>query len=111
MIELNDKSFTELDEIIRAAKEARVASRERAIADFEESVAELKDLAEGLEIDLKPYFIEKKEYPPKYRNPDNMNETFNGRGPRPRWLRDRLFGVPKGSIHDEVEKYLIEVTV
>lgn len=111
MIELNDKSFTELDEIIRAAKEAQISSRERAVADFEESVAELKDLAEGLEIDLKPYFIEKKEYPPKYRNPDNMNETFNGRGPRPRWLKDRLFGVPKESIQDELKKYLIEVTV
>ena len=28
--------------------------------------------------------------PVKYRNPDNQNETWTGRGKRPNWLRDAI---------------------
>lgn len=31
-----------------------------------------------------------RKVPPKYRNPDNLGETWSGRGKRPRWLAAQL---------------------
>jgi len=33
---------------------------------------------------------ERKAVPPKYRNPDNADQTWTGRGKQPVWLRDLL---------------------
>jgi DNA-binding protein H-NS len=37
--------------------------------------------------------VERRQYPPvvpKYRNPDDPDETWAGRGKRPRWLAEHL---------------------
>lgn len=57
-------------------------------------IKEIKTLAASanLNIDIKDEEVEKPKVrsATKYRNPDNPNETWTGRGKRPRWLNDAL---------------------
>jgi len=36
------------------------------------------------------YEMKRPKVAPKYRNPNNLNETWSGRGKRPRWLAAQL---------------------
>jgi DNA-binding protein H-NS len=57
-------------------------------------IREIKTLAASanLNIDIKEDEVikPKGKSVTKYRNPDNPNETWTGRGKRPRWLNDAL---------------------
>jgi DNA-binding protein H-NS len=55
-------------------------------------IKEIKTLAASanLNIDIKDEDVEKSKSVTKYRNPDNPNETWTGRGKRPKWLNDAL---------------------
>ena len=68
------------DSETRARKEARKAA-EKAAAEFGFS---LDDVASNGTPRKKPVS------PPKYRNPDNHDETWSGRGRKPRWLNEAI---------------------
>ena len=61
-----------------------------------EAIDEIQRLADehglAVEFNSKAFKQKKKKksrqaVPPKYRNPDNPHQTWNGLGPRPKWLR------------------------
>jgi DNA-binding protein H-NS len=100
------KSLDELMELQAAAQNEIEAAKARAIAEFEALVEEVKEQATKLGLSVKTYFVEKKDYPPKFKNP-NGEETWNGRGPNPDWMKALLEGVPKEQWKTEKAKYLI----
>lgn len=102
------KSFDELQSLIEAATAAQASAKQRALEEFEALVGIVKEKAESLGVDAKSFFVEKKEYLPKYRNPENSDETWNGRGPRPAWLKALLSDVPEADWKQVVKQYLIE---
>ena len=81
--------------IAKQIKEAREAGRPAKIAQIIEDVKNYV-ISVG---EIFPDVMAKPEKPakkggakaePKYRNPDNYDETWAGRGPRPEWLRNKL---------------------
>ncbi len=101
------RPLDELDALIAAATAQKEVAKETALAEFVELVNTVKAKAESLGVEVKSYFIEKKEYAPKYANPANPTETFNGRGPRPAWLKTLLEGVQKEGQKEAMNAYLI----
>ena len=71
------------DAEVRERKEALQAA-ERAAAEFGFSLAELS--AEGK---IRPASKQSKS-PAKYQNPNNPEETWSGRGRKPRWVHEAL---------------------
>jgi DNA-binding protein H-NS len=100
------KSLEELMEIQEAAKAEIDNAKGRAVADFETLVSEVKAKAEVLGLNVKSYFVEKKEAPAKYKDP-NSDSTWNGRGPNPDWMKALLFNVPKEDWKEARKQYLI----
>ena len=83
------KAKIEAEIELRAAKErsrlfAAVARIRRA------SAAPATTSASG-----RPHALKGKKLPPLYRNPKNRNETWAGRGNRPRWLTAAIKGGKK----------------
>lgn len=89
---LEEMSEEELRELIQSAEKALeklLAKRRR------ENLAEAKRLAAlvGYEVDFRPASEEvhrekhSQRVPPKYRNPHNPDQTWSGRGRRPKWLQ------------------------
>lgn len=104
---VSGKSLDELMAIQEAAKNEIENAKAREISEFQALVDEIKAKAEVLGLKVKEYFIEKKVAVPKYRNPNNSEETFTGIGPRPSWLKALLVDVPKENVKEELKKYLI----
>jgi DNA-binding protein H-NS len=104
---VSGKSLDELMAIQEAAKVEIENAKAREISEFQGLVDAVKAKAEQLGLNVKSYFIEKKESVAKYRNPSNHEETFTGIGPRPVWLRELLKDVPKEQVKEELKKYLI----
>jgi DNA-binding protein H-NS len=53
----------------------------------------LRKVNSGLALTDTNFGRQRRPYPkvvPKYRNPNNLNETWSGRGKRPRWLAAQL---------------------
>lgn len=105
---VSGKSLEELMAIQEATNAEIEHAKAREVSEFQELVDSVKAKAEVLGINIKPYFIEKKEYVAKYSNPANTEETFNGRGPRPSWLKDLLKDVPKENQKEAMKAYLIQ---
>jgi DNA-binding protein H-NS len=103
---VSGKSLDELMELQIAAQNEIEAAKARAITDFEALVADVKAKAEVLGLNVKGYFVGKKEAPPKYKNP-NGDETWNGRGPNPDWMKALLVDVPKENWKEARKQYLI----
>jgi len=104
---IEGRDFDELQALIDAASAAQANAKQRAYDEFVASVEAIKAQAEVLGIDVKSHFVAKKEYPAKYRNPANESETWNGRGPRPAWLRALLEGVESENVKEAQKQYLI----
>lgn len=108
--DLNSMSAKELEALINQAKKRRtVLSKRKPVAAVRKrleqiaraegySIAELFDVrgaapsAAGAgttarKSTRKPSKMAGSKVAPKYRNPDNANETWSGRGKQPRWLQ------------------------
>jgi DNA-binding protein H-NS len=93
MSDLQNLSANELQEIIinaeKALKNIQVNKRK-------EVIAEIKRLAESIDMTVELNEIDKKparkgsKVAIKYRDPNNAENTWTGRGVMPRWLRDLL---------------------
>ncbi len=104
---VSGKSLDELMAIQEAAKNEIENAKAREISEFQGLVDAVKAKAETLGLNVKSYFVEKKEAVAKYANPANPSECFTGMGPRPSWLKALLEGVPKEHVKEELKKYLI----
>jgi DNA-binding protein H-NS len=108
MIDFNDKSLSDLDEIVAAANAAKEAAKDREHTELLRMVDAVKEKAAALGIKARSLFAEAKASPvAKYRNPGNSDETFSGRGPRPAWLKALLAGVEKKDIPAALKQYEI----
>lgn len=98
-LDLRDLSVEELEELIIEAKvlieQKRKSSIESAYAQYVQiasalglGVDELIQAARGGKNFNRP--IAKGKVEPKYRNPDNANETWTGRGRVPKWLAGEM---------------------
>jgi len=105
---VSGKSLEELMAIQEATNAEIENAKAREVSEFQVLVDEVKAKAEVLGINIKSYFVEKKEYPDKYVNPANSEERFNGRGPRPSWFRDLLKDIPKENQKEAMKAYLIQ---
>ncbi len=61
-------------------KRAALEAAERVAADHGFTLSELTGIAGGKASKMKP------KSPAKYRNPENGDETWSGRGRKPRWI-------------------------
>ena len=90
MTDLNNLSTTELQEIIANAESAL---KEKQASQRKEVYAQIKELAASVGATVEIYEPDKKQprkvvkVPPKYRNPDNAEMTWTGRGVTPVWMR------------------------
>ena len=89
-IDYSGKTLTQLDEIIAGAEAAKKAALGKEVAAFK---AETEQKAEQLGIDLAEMFGGSKGGKakavgvPKYRNPDNPDQTWTGKGRAPGWAQ------------------------
>ncbi len=90
MTDYNNLSVTELQTMIDNAElalKAKQASQRKAV------FAQIKELAASVGATVEIYDAEQKKtrigskVPPKYRNPDNAEITWTGRGVMPKWMR------------------------
>jgi DNA-binding protein H-NS len=94
-IDLTDLSINDLEKLIANAK-ARIEQLKRQ--QMTELRRSLEQQAREAGFDIYDLFgvvrakaaSEKKPVAPKYRDPDNPNNTWTGRGKHPVWLRDAL---------------------
>lgn len=79
------------EDVIEALKEAEVRERQEALQAAQNAAAEfgfsLDDLASG---GRKRGSAKSSKASPKYRNPDNPEQTWSGRGRKPQWIHDAL---------------------
>lgn len=101
------KNSEELDALIAAAEAAKESARSRDLAEFYELVDQVKAKAEALDVNIKSFFVEKKEYPDKYVNPNNAEQKWNGRGPTPEWMKGLFGDLPKDQWKEAKKQYLI----
>jgi len=86
------------EEIARLIAELNAELNSRAKAEKVKLVDEIREKAEALNIPLADLLQEvskpKKRkigmITPKYRNPDNPDETWSGRGHKPKWMLSQL---------------------
>ena len=90
MTDLNNLSVTELQAVIdnaeSALKEKQATHRKEVYAQIKELAASVGATVEIHESDKKPARKIAK-VAPKYRNPDNAEMTWTGRGVMPIWMR------------------------
>jgi len=102
-----DKTVDELNEMIAAAEAAKESARDREHTDLLRLADQVKTKAEALGIKPISLFRETVAAKPKYRNPNNPDETFNGRGPRPAWLKALVEGMDKKAVKEALKLYEI----
>lgn len=78
-------------DIEKALKDAEQRERREALIAAEKAAAEFGFSLSELSADTKTRGGAKKsKTPPKYRNPENPEETWSGRGRKPQWVHDAL---------------------
>ena len=106
---LANSSVAELE---RLSAEIKTAIEERKAKEINDARIYVRELAASLGITLEELFEEPnksskvaKKAAVKYRNPNNENETWTGRGKQPRWLLSQLQNGAK------LEDFLVPSTV
>lgn len=90
MTDLNNLSVNELQSMIENAESALKAKQQ---SQRKEVYAQIKELAASVGATVEIHENEKKQVrkvakvAPKYRNPDNAELTWTGRGVMPKWMR------------------------
>lgn len=89
----NDLSNLSLDELHELAAKAQRALEEKRRESRKAVIAQIKELADSIGVTVtindgeKPVSGRKgSKVPAKYRNPHNPQQTWTGRGVKPRWL-------------------------
>ena len=91
MIDLNNSSETELQNLIvnaeKALKQRQASKRNDVIAQIKDLAASINATAEIIYNDKKPARKPSAKVAIKYRDPHNPENTWTGRGVMPRWLK------------------------
>jgi len=86
--ELSDLSDAELDELVKNVEKVKHKRAQQQVKDLQKQAA---DLAAALGVTPEELLKGVKKAPrktvaPKYRNPENAEQTWSGRGNRPAWV-------------------------
>lgn len=90
MTDLNNLSVAELQAMIENAESAL---KDKQASQRKEIIAQIKELATSIGVTVEIHEAEKKKMrqgakvAPKYRNPDDPQLTWTGRGVMPKWMR------------------------
>jgi DNA-binding protein H-NS len=90
MTEYNNLSEDELQAVIQNAEKAL---KEKQSIKRKEVILQIKELADsiGVTVDIKDNETSStrkgKKVAAKYRNPENQNQTWTGRGVKPKWMQ------------------------
>lgn len=93
-----DLSDLDLDELKTLHKETAAAIKSYEARRRQEALAAAEAAARAAGYSLKDLIGKstgepsKSANPPKYRNPDDATQTWNGRGRQPKWVKDALAG-------------------
>ena len=92
--DLENLSEEELAEVIanaqRALKEIQHGKRKEVFAQIRQLAASVGVTVEIQDADKPAGSRRGGKVAPKYRNPDNFEETWTGRGMKPRWLQAQI---------------------
>lgn len=101
--DLERMSFKDLQELELKVKKAKVSAQERGRAEVR---AKLEAMAAAAGFKIGDLFGGRggkgRKVAAKYANPDNLAETWTGRGRKPRWLSAKM------KDGDKIEKFLIK---
>lgn len=92
LIDFNDYTLEDLELLIIEASSEIQKRREASAQKVKQQIKQLLNES-GLslqEVFEEPLLRKPRKVPPKYRNPDNPDETWSGRGKMPVWLRERV---------------------
>ena len=93
-IDLKTMSRSELkklkDDVVKALNDAEKRERREALKAAKKAAAEYGFALDELSGDVRRLDKVKTKNPPKYRNPDNPEQTWTGRGRKPQWVHDAL---------------------
>lgn len=79
------------EDVVKALKDAEVRERKEALMAAEKAAAEFGFSLSELSGDGRKRGSAKgSKADPKYRNPDNPDQTWSGRGRKPQWIHDAL---------------------
>ena len=87
-INLENLSIAELDRLKHSIDSTIVNKRQSELIELRQRIDDLIDSSEFTlqeVLEAKPM---RKPVQPKYRNPDDPDQTWTGRGRRPRWVED-----------------------
>lgn len=92
-VNLNSYSLSDLQKLIADAETTLEKRQREQRADV---VAQMRKLAASVGIDFEIVAGEGRKRgtravaAPKYRNPANPSQTWNGRGPKPKWFKEAI---------------------
>lgn len=90
LTEMSRKELLQLQsDVDKALKDAEKRDRQKARSAAEQAAAEFGYPLDDLVGPAKSTGARPKS-PPKYRNPENPQQTWTGRGRRPQWVHDAL---------------------
>lgn len=78
------------DDVEKALKEAEQRERREALKAAEQAAAEFGFSLAELSGEAKRGTGKPSKTPPKYRNPEDPEQTWSGRGRKPQWVHDAL---------------------
>jgi DNA-binding protein H-NS len=91
----NDFSHLSLEELAELAAKAQRALEDKRRESRKAVIAKIKELADSIGVTVSITDGEKRvgarrgsKVAPKYRNPHNHEQTWSGRGVKPRWLAE-----------------------
>lgn len=87
-INLENLSIAELDRLKNSIDSTIINKRQSELVELRQKIDDLIDASEFTlqeVLEAKPM---RKPVQPKYRNPENPEQTWTGRGRRPRWVED-----------------------
>ncbi len=97
----------QLTELAAKIKAAEQSAKERSLSEVKELAATLVAKCNALGIKVNSFFREEK-VTPRYMNTDNHDETWKGRGPKPKWLKKALKGLSEDEAELKLESYRIQ---
>lgn len=87
-----------IDQLRELTEKAQVLIEKKKSAEIDDAFRQLLDVAASVNMTLdeliahgqKTKRVVKRSVAPRYRNPNNLEQTWTGRGKKPRWVQDLL---------------------
>lgn len=106
-IDISGLNIEQLNELAAKIKAEEEAAKERSFNEVTELVDTLIAKCDALGIQAKSFFIKKKASEITHRNPENPEEVWKGKGPKPNWLKRAIEGLTDEDAASKIDSYRI----